>query len=209
MNMEKTFNLGRDVGNHIVIDGKHASVSHIHASITIDGDTWILKDRQSTNGTFVEEDGVFRRYEKIKITPRTWIRLGEPGHRGYYLKARRVIKPNDYREDFAELFEAYQEYEQTKKQLEYRRKSAKYLALPLVLIGAAASMLPGIKEDPIKVRLAIVIPGALSPFIQDLLLSKLEKKIKCLQKELICPKCRRTLGKDDILNRSHTFCHAQ
>ena len=209
MNIPKTYNIGRDDKNHLVIDDKHVSVSHTHASISIDGDSWILTDLQSTNGTYVEEDGEFRRYEKIKITPRTWIRLGEPGHRGYYLKARRVIKPNDYREDFAELFELYQEYEYTKKQLEYRRKAARYLALPLVLVGSAISLLPTIKSDPVLVRLAIAIPGALSPFIQEILLSKLEKKIKYLQKDLICPKCRRTLGKDDILNRSHTFCHAK
>ena len=209
MSIEKTFNLGRDVGNHIVIDGKHASVSHNHASITIDGDTWILKDLQSTNGTFVEEDGEFRRYDKIKISPRTWIRLGEQGHRGYYFKARRILKPNDYREDFAELYEVFQEYEATKQQLDSRRKSSRYLVLPLALIGAALSLLPGIRENILYSRAAIVMSSALSPLIQDILLSKLEGKVKKLQKELICPKCRRTLGKDDILNRSHTFCHAQ
>lgn len=210
MSIEKKFNLGLDEGNHIVIDGKHASVSHNHASITIDGDMWILKDRQSTNGTFVEEDGEFRRYDKIKITPRTWIRLGEPGHRGYYLKARRVIKPNDYREDFAELYELYQEYEKAKKELESQRRISKFIAPVLMLVCYGLSYcIPVIKTSTDLSRLFILAPGLCSPFIQDILLSKLEGKVKKLQKELICPKCRRTLGKDDIVNRSHTFCHAQ
>ena len=186
MSIEKTFNLGRDVGNHIVIDGKHASVSHNHASITIDGDTWILKDLQSTNGTFVEEDGEF------------------------YFKARRILKPNDYREDFAELYELYQEYEKAKKELESQRRISKFVAPVLMLVCYGLSyLIPVIKTNPDLSRLFILAPGLCSPFIQDILLSKLEEKVKKLQKELICPKCRRTLGKDDILNRSHPFCHAQ
>lgn len=209
MSIEKTFNLGLDEGNHIVIDGKHASVSHNHASITIDGDTWILTDRQSTNGTYVEEDGVFRRYERIKITPSTWIRLGEPGHRGFYFKARRILKPNDYREDFAELYEVFREYEETKAKFESRRKLAKYITLPLMLVGLCISVMPYIAKYSWGPRIALTLSGVLSPFIQDILLSRLEKKVKRIQKELICPKCRRTLGKDDIVNRSHTFCHAQ
>lgn len=182
MSIEKTFNLGRDVGNHIVIDGKHASVSHNHASITIDGDTWILKDLQSKNGTFVEEDGEFRRYDKIQITPRTWIRLGEDGHRGYFFKARRILKPNDYREDFAELYEVYREYEETKAKFESRRKLAKYLTLPLMLVGLCISVIPCIAKYPWGPRIALTLSGVLSPFIQDILLSKLEKKVKRLQK---------------------------
>lgn len=209
MSIEKTFNLGLDESNHIVIDGKHASVSRNHASITIDGDTWVLKDRQSTNGTFVEENGEFRRYEKIKITPRTWIRLGETGHRGYYFKARRVLKPNDYREDFEELYEVFQEYEATKKQLESHRRTVKFITPVLMCIGLILSFLPDVRDNGLAVRASFMLPGFISPFVQDLLLNNLEQKMKKLQKELICPKCRRTLGKDDILNRSHTFCHAQ
>jgi hypothetical protein len=209
MSTEKTFNLGRDEGNHIVIDDKHASVSHYHASITINGDTWILTDRQSKNGTYIEEDGQFRRYERVNITPSTWIRLGEQGHRGYYFKARRVIKPNDYREDFAELYEIFQEYETAKKQLESHRRTVKFITPVLMCIGLILSFLPCIRNNGLAVRASFMLPGFVSPFLQDILLNKLEGKIKKLQEELICPKCRRTLGKDDILNRSHTFCHAQ
>lgn len=208
MGIEKTFNLGLDESNHIVIDGKHASVSRNHASITIDGDTWVLKDRQSTNGTFVEENGEFRRYEKIKITPRTWIRLGETGHRGYYFKARRVLKPNDYREDFEELFAVFQEYEDAKNQLESNRRAVKFITPILMCIGLASSFLPVIKDNGMAVRASFMLPGFLSPFIQDILLHRLEKKVKKLQDCLICPKCRRPLGKNDILNREHTICHA-
>lgn len=203
-----TYNLGRDYDVPIPIEEKHASVSHNHASITVDGDNWVLCDNDSRNGTYVEENGIFRRCKKMRITPSTWIRLGEEGYRGYYFKARRVVKPNDYREDFAELFEIYQELEVTRDKLESYRRNVKFLTPVLMIIGLGLSTLPAIKGDFWRVRFSFMIPGVVSPFIQDALLSKLEKKVKKLQKELICPKCRRTLGKDDIINREHPFCHA-
>ena len=205
----QTFHIGRDFETPFSIDDKHVSVSHNHASIVIDGDDWVLYDNDSTNGTYIEENGEFRRCKKIKVTPSTWIRLGEQGHRGYYFKARRVIRPNDYREDFEELYEIYQEYEEARNQLEVNRRSTKFVAPILMLIGYGLSYcIPGIKNNPNLSRLVILAPGLCSPFIVDLLLSKLEKKVKVLQKKLICPKCRRALGKDDIINREHSLCHA-
>lgn len=205
----KTYNIGRDFEVPFPIEGKHASVSHNHASITVDGDNWILCDNDSTNGTYVEVDGEFRRCNRLKITPNTWIRLGEEGHRGYYFKARRVIRPNDYREDFKEIYEIFQEYEDAKGQLEAKRRVVKFVAPVLMLICYGLSYcIPGIKNNPNLSRLFILAPGLCSPFIQDVFINKLEKKVKRLQGNLICPKCRRTLGKDDIINREHLFCHA-
>jgi len=43
--------LGRDPRNAIVID--HPQVSRRHARITSRGDTWVIEDMESTNGTFV------------------------------------------------------------------------------------------------------------------------------------------------------------
>lgn len=202
------YKLGRDFDTPIPIDDKHASVSHNHATITIDGDNWVLCDNDSTNGTFVEENGEFRRCKRLKITPSTWIRLGEQGHRGFYFKARRVIRPNDYREDFEELYELFQEYEETKSKLESYRRVVKFITPILMCIGLTLSFLPAIRENGIAVRASFMLPGFLSPFIQDALLNRLEQKVKKMQKGLICPKCRRILGKDDIINREHSFCHA-
>lgn len=203
-----TFKIGRDFEVPFAIDDKHASVSHNHATIIIDGDNWTLFDNDSTNGTYIEEKGEFRRCKKLKVSPNTWIRLGEQGHRGYYFKARRVIRPNDYREDFEELNDVFQEYEETKRQLESYRRAVKFITPLLMCIGLILSFLPAIKDNGMAVRASFMLPGFLSPFIQDALLNKLERKVKRLQKELICPKCRRALGKDDIINREHSFCHA-
>lgn len=203
-----TYKIGRDFNFPFPIDNTHTSVSHDHASITIDGDSWILCDNHSRNGTFVEENGTFRRYDKVKITPDSWIRLGEQGHRGYYFKARRVLYPNNYREDFDRLYEVFQEYENSKNKLEEYRRIAKYITLPLMVIGLCISVLPWVTRFQWGPRLSLAISGILSPFIQDALLNKLGKKVKSLQKELICPKCRRTLSKDDLINKNHSYCHA-
>lgn len=58
-------------------------------------------------------------------------------------------------------------------------------------------------------RASFLLPGFFSPIIQEFYLRKLEVKIKRMQDKFICPKCRRPLGKNDIINREHTICHAK
>lgn len=204
-----TFNIGKDFDTPFSIDDEHTSVSRNHASITIDNGQWILTDNDSTNGTFVEENNEFRRCKRVRINPDTWIRLGEEGHRGFYFKARRIIRPNDFREDFEELNEILQEFEQTGKKLDSNKRTIRFLTPFLLCIGFAFSFLPGIKDNGMALRAAFMLPGFISPFIQDALLNKLDKKYKALNKKMICPKCRRAIGKDDILNRTHYYCKAR
>ncbi len=205
-----TYILGRDHEHPIFIDSTHSSVSHTHATLTIDGDRLELVDNDSANGTYVEEDGIFRRYKKVRVSPDTWIRLGEEGHRGYYFRACRVLHPNDYREDFEELYEKLQEFEEAKKQLAFQRRISKYIAPILVLVCFGLSYcIPWINNSPDISRLFILAPGICSPFITDAFLGNLEKKIKTLQDGLICPKCRRPLSKYDIIKREDIICHAR
>ena len=157
---------------------------------------------------YIEENGIFRRYSRCKISPSTWIRLGEQGHRGYYFKARRVLKPNNYQEDFAELYDIYHELEEAKKNLDSKRRLAKFMTPVLMVIGLIVSFLPEIKDSAIAVRASFMLPGFVSPFLQDLLLNHLGQKVRNLQSKLICPKCRRQLSKDDIMNREHPYCKA-
>ncbi len=206
--MKRIFNIGRDFDTPISIDDTHSSVSHDHATITIDGNRWILCDNNSTNGTFIEVNGEFVRCGRVEITPRTWIRLGEQGHRGFSFKARRILSPNDYREDFEELNELYEEYENLRSVLESKRRVAKFITPVLMCAGLLLSLLPSIRSNGMAVRASFMLPGFFSPFIQDAILNKYEKRVKDLQKDMICPKCRRTLSKDDIINRKHSYCQA-
>lgn len=134
-----TYLLGRDFETPIKIDSNHTSVSHNHASLTIEGNSWTLTDNNSTNGTFIEENGKFRRYQSAKVTPDMWIRLGAEDHTGYCFKARRVLKPNNYQEDFAELVAQYQEFERIKDELESRRRTVKFITPILMIIALAVS----------------------------------------------------------------------
>lgn len=207
------YHIGKDFTDPIEIEEKHASVSRRHARLTVDGDNWILEDTESTNGTYVQENGEFRRCARKRVTPDTWIRLGEHGYRGYYFKARRVLKPHDYREDFAELYEKHQQLEGIKKILEQRKNLLKYV-LPLVVngLGWGLSYLPifnNIDSGYLGIRLAFFVASLFSPILQDLILKKLEKKTKELQVEMICPKCRKELRKDDILSMEHSLCKAR
>lgn len=204
-----TYQIGRAFEKPFKIDDKHASVSQNHATITIDGEKWTLTDNDSTNGTFVEDDGVFRRCKHIHIKPNTWIRLGQEGYKGYTFKARRVLKPKDYSEDFDEIYEILQEFEETKRKLEVQKKVVRKIGpvLSVTFFGLSFAI-PGINHSPIWSRLLIMAPGAIAPFISDAMINGLEKKLKFLQSLLICPNCRMPLSVHDIKNRSHSICKA-
>ena len=203
------YQLGRDFDKPFKIEDKHTSVSHNHATITIEGDRWTLTDNDSTNGTFIENDGEFRRCKHIHITPNTWIRLGHEGYKGYTFKARRVLKPTDYSEDFAEIYDLYEEFEITRKRLETQKNLARYV-IPLISFAffGLSYAIPGIKDSPLWSRLFIMAPGCFSPFITDILIKKQDLKLKRLQSQLICPKCRMPLSSYDIKNRTHLICKA-
>ena len=204
-----TYTFGRDHDYPIPISDIHSSVSHTHATLTIDNDDWVLIDNDSTNGTYIEENGLFRRCKKAKVRPDTWIRLGEEGHRGYYFKAYRVLRQNNYKEDFEELYAVFQEYEEAKKKLETHMRLSKFVSPILMLVFYGLSYcIPVIQNNSDLSRLFILAPGLCAPFITDKLLNNLNNNVKNLHQRLICPKCRRPLSKHDIINREDPICHA-
>jgi len=62
--------IGRHEDNDIVID--HMGVSGRHTRVAVDGQSVILTDLQSTNGTFVNG----RRVEQVELRPNDWITIG-------------------------------------------------------------------------------------------------------------------------------------
>lgn len=62
--------IGRHGENDIVID--HMGVSGKHARVAVDGQSVILTDLKSTNGTFVNG----RRVEQVELRPNDWITIG-------------------------------------------------------------------------------------------------------------------------------------
>ena len=63
--------IGRHEENNIVID--HMGVSGKHAQITLEGQSVVLADLQTSNGTFVNGKQV----ERIELRPHDWISIGK------------------------------------------------------------------------------------------------------------------------------------
>lgn len=70
----KEITLGRDPENIVVIPDP--TVSRKHAIITVINDEASIKDLNSTNGTYILENGSFRRISEYKFRGETVVRLG-------------------------------------------------------------------------------------------------------------------------------------
>jgi len=62
--------IGRHAENDIVID--HMGVSGKHAQVALEGQSIIVTDLQSTNGTFVNG----HRIDRTELRPNDWISIG-------------------------------------------------------------------------------------------------------------------------------------
>ncbi|MDE7135600.1 MAG: FHA domain-containing protein [Muribaculaceae bacterium] len=204
------FYLGHDHEDPIKIDKTATTVSRNHATIEVDNNNnWILTDTNSANGTFVEQGGEFRRINRIRITPDTWIRLGAEGIYGYSFKARRVMSPNDYRHDFRDLKHVLKEFKAVNESLERKTMMLRYIVPLFSLIALGFSFIPAIGSSPIGIRAVMIVPGMVAPFLQGAFLTGLRKRKKQLQSMMICPKCRRRLSEDDIVSGFHNVCKAK
>ncbi len=63
--------IGRHQENDIVID--HLGVSGKHARVAVEGQSVVLTDLQSTNGTYVNG----RRVTEVELRPNDWISIGK------------------------------------------------------------------------------------------------------------------------------------
>lgn len=68
---DRSLTIGRRAENDIVID--HMGVSGQHARLDLEGETLVLTDLQSTNGTFVNG----KRVERAELRPNDWITIGK------------------------------------------------------------------------------------------------------------------------------------
>ena len=74
--LRETFTIGRDAQNDLALPDD-PKVSHQHACIRHEGDTYVVEDLQSTNGTFLErESEVTRITSPQPLLPNDVIRVG-------------------------------------------------------------------------------------------------------------------------------------
>ncbi|MCC8177039.1 MAG: FHA domain-containing protein [Bacteroidales bacterium] len=199
------YRIGTDYEGPVKIPATSTSVSHDHAIIQVDGDDWTLIDNNSTNGTFVEAGGQFHRCARIRITPDTWIRLGPPTLEGHFFKARRVLKPNLFNDDFQYLRECLERYQKVSKRLTSKMKWTKSFLAPIIsLVVFVGSFLvipqnSGASNNSMMLlRVMMILPGILTPMIQNILLNRDQALLKEYEQDLICPRCRKRLREEDI-----------
>ena len=65
-----TLTIGRNPSSDIYIE--HPTVSWLHATLTIQGSTWTIKDNKSSNGTFVDGSKI----RTSLLTPQRKLRIG-------------------------------------------------------------------------------------------------------------------------------------
>jgi len=74
--LHETVTIGRDASNDLALPDD-PKVSHQHACIRHEGDTYVIEDLQSTNGTFLErESEVTRIASPQPLLPNDVIRIG-------------------------------------------------------------------------------------------------------------------------------------
>jgi len=74
--LRETFTIGRDAQNDLALPDD-PMVSYQHACIRQEGDTYVLEDLQSTNGTFLERElKVTRITSPQQLRPNDVIRVG-------------------------------------------------------------------------------------------------------------------------------------
>ena len=70
LDASRSYALGRDPQGDVVVDD--ARVSWRHATISFNGRSWVIEDRGSTNGTFVQG----QRIHHLEIGPGSAVHLG-------------------------------------------------------------------------------------------------------------------------------------
>lgn len=196
-----------------------AGVSAHHAQLTIrDDGTWMLKDLDSRNGTYVfnKDRHRFERIGAAVIDAGTLIRLGpDDTILCCQFMARRLLKTvGDYTEEFQELRHKWDEFQARKEKLEKQitRKSFLPVGLSVVLIGLTC-LIPDSWSMDVRMnamRAVMLLPALLSPLLN----TSSRKQAKALSQEVketfVCPNpaCGQPLSESEVKKGLCTKCKA-
>ncbi|MBQ7691500.1 MAG: FHA domain-containing protein [Muribaculaceae bacterium] len=126
--MSRTIIIGRAGEQPFYIPDKYEHVSREHARITIPDNPsqgeWLLEDIGSSHGTRVrDEDGEMRKVEKTRITPLTYILLGDGDYGSYGFYACHVLTPESYTNEWKFMMREAATYDRVSQQ---ENKAAKW-----------------------------------------------------------------------------------
>lgn len=207
--------IGKKGDQPFIISDSAVGVSRQHAEVDMNGEDghWILRDLDSTNGTFLrdEQTGEFRRITSVSITPMSFIRLGSTNSKGFCFYARQLLDPGDYKEELKYIYQKEKEYEAKKEKVEKTTKIVRVVQTAFPLVVAVIPLLLGNKDGTVFF-IRLFAASALSGIIQILYDPK--KKLKQLNATAdnfrYCPNpaCRQKLNSADIKDMNCPYCHA-
>ena len=192
---------------------KNAGVSRQHASITIDGGHWILKDLDSTNGTFVRDDnGDYKRVGQVEIAEDTMVRLGDESSNGYTFMAHHVVEddPENYAYEFARLADLRVKFKKERERSQAAQRNRGLVQILISVLVIAVSYMPFLSEQP-KLQLMVMRIGMLLPPIYIFFASgrnKMQRIYDRQQRMLVCPRCGRPLTDYEITKQMCMTCKA-
>ena len=209
--------IGRNGNQPFKITAEGVSAHHAQLTIRDDG-TWILKDLNSKNGTFIldKDRHRFERVDARAIDASMLIRLGpDDTILCCQFMARRLLKTEgDYTEEFQELRSKWGEFQAKKEKLEKQitRKSYLPVGFSVVLIGLTC-LIPESWSVDVRMnamRAVMLIPALLSPFLN----TSSRKQAKALSQEIketfVCPNpaCGQPLSETEVKKGLCTKCKA-
>lgn len=209
--------IGRNGNQPFKITATGVSAHHAQLTIRDDG-TWMLKDLDSRNGTYVfnKDRHRFERIGAAVIDAGTLIRLGpDDTILCCQFMARRLLKTvGDYTEEFQELRHKWDEFQAKKEKLEKQitRKSFLPVGLSVVLIGLTC-LIPDSWSMDVRMnamRAVMLLPALLSPFLNI----SSRKRAKALSQEVketfVCPNpaCGQPLSESEVKKGLCTKCKA-
>jgi hypothetical protein len=187
-----TIRIGKATDNDVVIDNPY--VSRTHAQLTWkEGDTWLLEDTGSTNGTFVNEVQIVRK----QVMPTDIIALGDST---CALSLADILhQTNNYSIEFAALKPVYDSYttEKVKIQSSNLFRSRLLQSLPFALPGVIGVLIGFFgKGSPLLFGIslcAVIIAPTVGIYMGAKQAAKapgmLQKLYADFQKKYLCPKC--------------------
>ncbi|MBR2167393.1 MAG: FHA domain-containing protein [Paludibacteraceae bacterium] len=207
--------VGREGNQPFVITNAGVGRQHLQVTIpaSMDGD-WIVKDLNSTNGTFVqEEDGSFRQLlgeERLRWD--SVVRMGPANVMGYTFWLCQLLQtdPKDFSYQFRKLHKMLDDCADEKVRIEEETKNQRQrmiylrvgLTLAVVIIAAV------VFEDMIIKMIGMTVAGALVQLID---LKKEKPKMSRDYKLFMrCPNgaCGKPLSEHDIRNGLCPYCKA-
>lgn len=187
-------------------------VSRKHATITIDDNGyWWLEDRWSTNGTYIrEDDGCFRKIGdkehpgKCRISPMTFIRLGNEDSTGCCFYAKQTEQYGNFNDEFEFIQNKIETIVQNgEKQL----KMLKIQKMVLRIIpGLAAFAWYLFDKSPNGIFMKMLIPIVANPLIEFMYntnekkkeIEKMIKEQKKLFSQCPNPECTHSLSDTEV-----------